>query len=339
MTQRLLVVLIVVVLVVAVAAAATSIFGRDPVVGVGSGADHRETVCVYPQDSIAYLQALDATLGTTIDCVMVYDNANPDWQAWEDPWFVSTTYHDLQWARWLRAGEGRQMILTLSMVPSSAPTDWRALGAAGAYDGYAGALGRELVGDGLGRVIINLDPEANYQSGIASIGSDPAQVEAWTRYWARLTTVMKKVPGAHFQFVWTVNAGYLPVPFASYYPGNAAVDIIGVDGYDALVDGKKMSPSAARWDALSQQHDGIDAVAAFAREHHKPLAVPEWGDVGPPVTSGGGDDPVYVARMAALFRGQRVAFESYFDRSVDGTLQLDQAPKSLAAYRTLVLHG
>ncbi len=43
---------------------------------------------------------------------------------------------------------------------------------------------------------------------------------------------MRSVPGASFRFDWTINAGYRPIPFNDYYPGNDVVDIIGMDVYD-----------------------------------------------------------------------------------------------------------
>jgi hypothetical protein len=129
------------------------------------------------------------------------------------------------------------------------------------------------------------------------------------------------------------------VPFAEYYPGDAAVDIIGIDQYDALVDGKVVPPGSARWRLLAGQPGGLDALVAFARQHKKPLSVPEWGEVGAPVSGGGGDDPVYVAHMAALFRRQHVIYESYFDESEGGTLKLSQAPKALAVYKAQVVRA
>jgi hypothetical protein len=295
------------------------------------------SICVYPRESTAVLQSIDELTGHEFTCVTVYDNANSTWAQWEQPWFASTSIVDWQWARWVRQASDRRLILTLSLVPSDAPANWRQVCAEGSYDSHARDLGENLVAEGLSDSVIRLAPEANNTlTGTASVGTTPAQVLAWPHCWAQVARSMR-VPGSSFRFDWTVNAGYRDVPFATYYPGNAVVDIIGIDQYDALVDGHQVPPGPARWRQLASQPGGLDALVAFAREHGKPIGIGEWGEVGPPVPGGGGDDPYYISSMAALFGRVHVAYESYFDKSEGGTLTLGQVPNSLVAYRISVL--
>ena len=295
------------------------------------------SVCVYPRESTAVLGQIDALTGHAYSCVMTFDNANPTWAAWEVPWFATTKATDQNWARWVDERAGRRLVITTSLVPSDVPPNWRQICASGGYDGYASALGRNLVSEGLSRSVLRIAPEANDPaSGVGWSGGFQPDMSAWATCWAKEAKAMA-VPGSHFVFDWTVNAGYEDIPFSDYYPGNSVVDVIGIDAYDSLVTGQQVAPGRTRWHLLSHEPGGIWDLVAFAKSHKKPLSFPEWGEVSPP--SGGGDDPVYVRQMARLFKKDHVVFESYFDENVGGTLRLGQVPKSLHAYQATVLDG
>jgi hypothetical protein len=150
---------------------------------------------------------------------------------------------------------------------------------------------------------------------------------------------MRAVPGAHFLFDWNVNANYRDIPFADYYPGDAYVDIIGIDQYDNT--GVNIpAPGPYRFAALAAQPGGLDALAAFAGAHGKPLSIPEWGTISEG-TNAGGDDPYYVDGIAEFIATHDIAYESYFDADVDGVLPLDPsvAPLTVAAYSASVRGG
>lgn len=294
-------------------------------------------VCVYPRESIAVLGQIDALTGHSYSCVMTFDNANPTWATWEVPWFATTKATDQNWAQWVDERAGRRLVITTSLVPSDAPPNWRQICASGAYDGYAATFGRNLVSEGLSRSVLRIAPEANDPaSGLGWSGGFQPDMSAWATCWAKEAKAME-VPGSHFVFDWTVNAGYEDIPFSDYYPGNSVVDVIGIDAYDSLVNGQQVAPGRTRWHLLSHEPGGILDLVAFAKSHRKPLSFPEWGAASAP--SGGGDDPVYIRHMAQLFKKYHVVFESYFDENVGGTLRLGQVPKSLHAYQATVLHG
>src|ERR1019366_4524359 len=54
----------------------------------------------------------------------------------------------------------------------------------------------------------------------------------WATCFANEVTAMRQATGEHFLFDWNPNACYESVPYANYYPGNAYVDILGLDLYD-----------------------------------------------------------------------------------------------------------
>jgi hypothetical protein len=293
--------------------------------------DAPKALCVYSQHSLRRLAAFQRLVGRPVDCVVVYNDAAPDWQGFEHPWFVATGITDFRWGVWARAPRThRRLIITQPLVPTSElRRDWRALGAAGAYDGHFRALARNLVADGLGRSVIRLAHEANDSGNRNSIGTTPRDAANWRRFWARAVRAMRSVRGARFRFDWTVNAYWRPVPLGSFYPGDGVVDIIGVDAYDAGVE-----PTPNRWQKLVGRPTALADVVRFARRHRKPLSIPEWGLTprGDP-SFGGGDDPAYVAGIANVMRRNRVAYEAYWYAKGVSAL-LVRSRRSLAVFKS-----
>lgn len=100
----------------------------------------------------------------------------------------------------------------------------------------------------------------------------------------------------------------------AYYPGDAYVDLVGDDLYD--IRGK------AEWDA---------AEALYRAHPGKPFAFPEWGLWGI-------DDPSFVERMADFTRNHgRVVLVAYFNAKPGSIFDLASKPRSLAAYRRLIV--
>jgi len=298
-----------------------------------------KTNCVYPDDSLAALAKLEAAAGTTFNCVLLYNTTNPTWSDWTNVWWARPPSRDTDWMAWKRAVPGRRIIITQSMVPDNAPSNWRVLGATGQYNQYATALATNLVREGLGDSVIRLGPEANDNADPQiDLGSDPSQYGDWARYWANIAQAMNAVPGAHFLFDWTVNQHVQPIPLDEWYPGDGAVDVIGIDAYDSGIGQSGLTPSA-RWQKLSNESDGLNAVAAFAQDHNKPLSIPEWG-LAPLSQGGAGDDPTYVAGLASIIRNHDVIYNSiFYNPRVSAVIPLTGAPLSLATYRQDIVMG
>lgn len=83
------------------------------------------------------------------------------------------------------------------------------------------------------------------------------------------------------------------------WPGDDKVDVVGVDFYDwdEMTD-------EAKWQehfndvGASGGPKGIGSWQAFAKEHGKPIAFPEWGESG----YGADDNPFFMQRMNQFFR-------------------------------------
>jgi hypothetical protein len=291
-----------------------------------------KTVCLYAGRDPAALSAFSRSVGWPVNCTVLFNNANPGWAGWVDPWFTHPLADGGNWVTWLKEDPAvRRVVVTQQMVPDAVPQDWRELGAAGSYDGYARRLAANLVAAGMGNAVIRLGAEMNGTWNNDSLGNDPHQYRDWAIYWARIVEAMRSVSGAHFIFDWNINAGYRDIPFDSYYPGNSVVDVVGIDVYDAGMPGNPKDP-AARWQSLYREPGGLTDILAFAKTHDKPVSVPEWGLVG--VTSGGGgDNPSYVNGIVRTIKDNLVLYQSYFNRAANGVLPLQDAPAALRVWK------
>jgi Glycosyl hydrolase family 26 len=287
-----------------------------------------KTNCIYAQIGTS-LQLAEQATGITYNCVETFSNTDPTWADWSDPWVVGNQYG---YKAWLAADPaGRQVVLTQNLIPDSEGSnpDWTSQCAAGDFDSYAVLLASNLVKAGFGYSVIRLGAEMNGTWNVGSLGSTAGEWAQWGACFAREVQAMRTVPGSHLLFDWDVNANYRNIPLAAFYPGNAYVDIIGVDAYDA--SGMPLPPvgSPERWAKLVSEPEGLDAIKNFAVAHGKPLSIPEWGTVATE-----GDDANYVTNIGAFVAGNDVAFQAWFDAGDNHIDQLSrsEAPLSLTAY-------
>lgn len=292
-------------------------------------AGNSKTACIYVALGEALHEAEKVT-GITYRCLVVYVTGSKHWKAWQDPWILQPDFGYVAWVK--DAPRRHTLVLTMDLVPNGAAhaRGWRVLAAEGHYVSHAKTLARNLVKAGLGYAVIRLGPEMNGPWEADWVGSSRASQRAWARAFARTVTAMRSVRGAHFLFDWNVNAGYKDIPLANYYPGNAFVDIVGIDAYDEAPIPLPAVGSATRWSTLVHEPLGLLEVYAFARRHHKPASIPEWGTLR---TSG--DDGPYVRAMGAFVATHVIAYEAWYDAGNKQVFELapKTAPRSLAAYR------
>jgi hypothetical protein len=161
--------------------------------------------------------------------------------------------------------------------------------------------------------------------------SDPNYVEEqqdWAQCFDNEVTAMRAVPGEHFLFDWNPAACDAGFTFADAYPGNAYVDIIGIDAYDESC----WTLEGANQEGFTQLNsDGgtgsTNSIIAFAQSEAKPISFPEWGtDVTP-------DDPTYMQGMINLVKNDDVSYQSYFDCNCDTITPLGSSmPNSTSLY-------
>ena len=232
------------------------------------------------------------------------------------------------WTAWHRANPGSLLVVNVPLaVPNEAPTSddqVRTLlrqGAAGAYDAVFRTLAERLVSLGSGDAILVPAWEMNGVTYADRCAPDPA---AWQAYWRKVVTVIRSVPGARFRFDFDPSRGTDDIPWPQCYPGDAYVDIIGMDNYD-------QSPGGSFGDYVTQPY-GLAAQVQFAAAHHKPVSYPEWG------LYRYGDDPAFVSAMMAWISTHDTVYETITDYCPHGVFACDGNPESSRAYLEAAAH-
>ena len=235
-------------------------------------------------------------------------------------------------------GSGYTLSLGVPMIPttsSGAPGGSLATGATGAYNGYFVSLAQALVAAGESSAYLRLGWE--FDGGwYAWSATTPAAEASYAAYFAQIVTAMRAVPGANFSFVWNPDvAAFNDAPYnvALAYPGNAYVNVIGLDTYDQSWASPQTPANAWNQTTLPT----LNLAHSFATGKGEPLAFPEWGLAIRGDGHGLGDDPSYVANMLAFMHtpANDVTYESYFNFDVPGQVDAitdGNFPNSLAAF-------
>jgi hypothetical protein len=253
-----------------------------------------------------------------------------------DEWSARSTWQDIVNPSWLYktwAGSPYTMSFGVAMLPSNVSGVSLDACAAGSYNSYWKQFGTNISSYGLGNSIIRLGWEfnGNWYPWAAT------QPTTWAQCWRQIVTSARSTaPGLVWN--WNVNRGVssgLSDPTQAY-PGDAYVDMIGVDSYDWW-------PSATTdtgWQKQLNGTQGLNYWLSFAQAHGKMFSVPEWGNVSSSISSGaGGDDPAYVQDMASFFQANSasLAYECNFQGTSASTggayWPTTTLPNSAQAYR------
>jgi beta-mannanase len=221
--------------------------------------------------------------------------------------------------------------LGVDLIPSSLqntnnPLGWEQSCAAGDFNSYANTLGTNLVAAGLQNSVLRLGQEMNGPWEADFIGSTTQEQSLWASCFANEVTALHQATGQHFIIDWNPNSCSQNVPYANFYPGNAYVDIIGLDFYDQSC----VTPgTAVSFAQLSNVPAGLTSFEAFAAAQGKAMSFPEWGLV----SNAGGDDPGYVNGIGSAVNNGNFAFQAYFDTGTLGIMQLGPTtPLATAAF-------
>jgi len=280
----------------------------------------------------AALKSFDDLTNSTVTCVAAYLNGAMTWQQWEDPWITSSQYGYTSWVA--QEPQSRQLILQVDLIPTgvegtSGPSAWEQSCAAGNFDQYAAQLGTNLVAAGLGNSVIRLGAEMNGTWETDFMGTTTQEQNWWAACFANEVTALRAAAGEHFLIDWDVNACKGAYSYANFYPGNAYVDIVGLDLYDVDCDTPNNSVTFSQ---LANEPFGLADFEAFAAAQGKPMSFPEWGLQPSPSA----DDPGFIDGMASTVANGDFAFESYFDVNlvIRPYLPLgSQTPLSLTAFQ------
>ncbi|MGK9459295.1 glycoside hydrolase family 26 protein [Streptomyces sp. G6] len=230
------------------------------------------------------------------------------------------------WADWRTREADRMLVLNVPMMERNEEglddEEVRALlrqGAAGRFDHHYRALAERLVELGVPDTVLVLGWEMNGTTYSHRCGPDP---EAWKTYWNRIVTTMRAVPGQKFRFDFTPSRGRDAIPWTECYPGDATVDIIGMDSYD--------QPRGMPFDEQVTEPYGLQDHVDFAKAHGKPISYPEWG------LFRNGDNAEYMRRMLAWMDEHKPVYNTLTDYCPHGVWQCDDNPRSTAVYRSVL---
>jgi hypothetical protein len=279
------------------------------------------------------ITSFETTTESTVTCVLAYLDGALSWSQWVHPWVSEARYGYSTWVA--EDPQSRQLILQVDLIPHSLenqgdPLGWEQSCAKGQFDFRAEQLGKNLVAAGLGNSVIRLGAEMNGPWEADFVGATTVEQNLWATCFDNEVTALRQAPGEHFLIVWNPNACTENIPYLNFYPGNAYVDIVGLDLYDGKCTAPSGSTTPITWKQLVNEPAGLASFEAFAKAQNKPMSFPEWGLLQVP----NGDDPAYINGIGSTFTRSDFAFESYFDARDSGNLQLGPAtPLSLAAFQ------
>jgi hypothetical protein len=233
------------------------------------------------------------------------------------------------------SGSGYTLALGVPIIPTSGggAVGTLAQGATGAYNSYYVTLAQTLVAGGLSNAYLRLGWEFD-GSWMPWAATSPSSEASFASYFQQIVAAMRSVPGEQFRFVWNPDAGAFTqsgYSVAAAYPGNAYVDVIGLDEYDQSWATPQTPANAWASTALP----ALTAAQQFASANGKPLAFGEWGLAIRSDGHGLGDDPYFINQMVAWMKNNNVTYEAYFDANSGGVNSLitgGSFPSSLAAF-------
>ncbi|MEU9591171.1 glycosyl hydrolase [Streptomyces sp. NPDC048193] len=230
------------------------------------------------------------------------------------------------WAHWRNAEDDRMLVLNVPMqerneegVSDGEVRQLLRRGAAGEFDHHFRALAERLVRLKVPDTVLVLGWEMNGVTYTHRCGPDP---EAWKKYWNRIVTTMRSVPGQKFRFDFTPSRGRDALPWTECYPGDDTVDVIGMDSYD--------QPSGMSFDEQVKEPYGLQAHVDFAKAHRKPISYPEWG------LFRNGDNPEYMRRMLEWIAEHKPLYNTLTDYCPHGVWQCAANPDASRVYRSVV---
>ncbi len=235
-----------------------------------------------------------------------------------EEWSGHTGFTDPGWILSAYADTSYRLEYSLPMLPDDPDTNLEAC-AAGDYNAYWTRTGKALVANGKANAFIRTGWEMN---GNWYRWSATGRTQEYIGCFQQIVTTMRDVPKERFAFTWNPNAGWAPFAGELAYPGDAYVDVVGVDVYDqswqwypvpaGLTDTEARQKA---WNWLERGDHGLNFWRDFAKSHKKRLAIPEWALSHRDDGHGGGDDPLFMNNMLDFIADpfNSVTYTNYFN--------------------------
>lgn len=252
--------------------------------------------------SITQYVAFDGWLGGQQLCVTrnVFCG-DTTWSDIASPYMLS----DGVTSSWLSKGPQYQEVIGVAMCPGSGGASGVTLAmvAGGAGDTYWTQLGQNInkyLGSLQNQVVLRLGWEMNgdwYQWGYGSANSSWNNVTDFIAAWKRIVPLIKaNAPGVRFE--WCPSSGRgITGGLSGGYPGNAYVDIIGLDMYDQYDTGGWLNVLNG---GSGITLGGLAGLRSFAASMGKPEAYTEWGLEN--TSNGHQDNPTFILGMYCFMK-------------------------------------
>jgi hypothetical protein len=231
------------------------------------------------------------------------------------------------WSQWVRAKAGRNLVLSVPMLPGTAGVSLDQC-AAGQYDAYWRNLANNLAFYGLHWAYLRLGWEMDGTWYAWSAAQGSGREASFAGCFRRIVTTMRATqPASQWKFVWNPTATWTdPAWLNATWPGDAYVDVVGIDMYDqswapntypypsGCDDACRLARQQTAWNGYAWY---LQTIRNLAVAHGKPMAIPEWGVVARSDGHGGGDNPYYIQKMHEFVSdpGNYVQFSVLFDAS------------------------
>jgi hypothetical protein len=262
-----------------------------------------------PEDATA-LDSYASMVGRRPEIVMNYSNVT-------DPLLTPTDISNLE-------DRGVTPMVTWQLYKSgwSGPTISLSDLARGRYDGHlrdAAALARGLPF----KVMIRFGHEMN--GDWYPWSGHPA---AYRDAWRHMVAVFRREGASNVKWVWSPNVDQGSYPFARYFPGDAWVDYVALDGYNWGTSGVGIN----RWQTLADVFSS--SYRTVTRMSAKPVIIAETSS-----SEIGGNKAGWIRDgflRAIPQRFPRVRAVIWFDRVMEQDWRIDSSRSSLEAYRDVV---
>ncbi|MCK9923013.1 beta-mannanase [Frankia sp. AgPm24] len=305
----------------------------EPALGFRSGLPWLSGVWANPNMIPQNTDAFCAFRGSPCDLAHVFV-ARDNWAS-----IVAPSFAQLNYQNW----PGR-LLISVPPFPENSGNSLQAC-AAGAYDTNWRTFGTTLNTTARQDSIIRLAWQAN-GNWFQWQATDAA---AYRGCWQHIATAIRSTANPDPVLDWTINAHYSQLPASHHpldlYPGDAYVDSIGIDSYDAYPP----STTLAQFNQQAQAEGGITWLYDFAQQHGKRFGVGEWGVASGAGSNGAGDNQSYIGWMWDWFQahaGQTLLYDAYFNSCEPDNVgsNLNQPPgadcvftnpRSAARYRAL----
>ena len=250
----------------------------------------------------------------------------------ESKWAANNAWAVASWRANPTFSRGATPALGIPMAQPGDPADrdFRRI-AAGAWDG----MFRQVFSAWAAAGLTSFDIRPGWEMNGTWMNWSITQANAadFVAAFRHIADLAHRFPHARIRVIWNPNTGGT-VPLADYYPGNAAVDAIGLDFYGKPIGADDAPAAASRGPADIQ----LNQLMAFAAQQGKPFGLAEIG-------AGAANTAFPTTLAQALAKalaqtGKPLAFINIWDvpggADTGGSLQWSSDPAAAAAWRHVV---